>query len=94
MQYAAGGAEEARAAYSEAYNAMFDLQLDYHSHMQPYRSAADGTAKWAQIELWPMIVRRIYHFELLSFLNWPLPLLTCYAQFDCMSASQLTVLSF
>ena len=52
----AGGTEEAQTAYSEAYNAIFDLQLEYHSHMQPYLSAFDGTPRYAQIELWPMIV--------------------------------------
>ena len=52
----AGGTEEAQTAYSEAYNAIFDLQLEYHSHMQPYLSATDGTPRYAQIELWPMIV--------------------------------------
>ncbi|DBA94754.1 TPA: hypothetical protein ACH3X1_002302 [Trebouxia sp. C0004] len=50
-----GGKEEACAALEEGLNAIFNLQLEYHCHLQPYLSSSDGTAKWAKIEMWPMM---------------------------------------
>lgn len=51
-----GGAEEADAAFDEAHNAIFSLQLERHCHTQPYISKKDGRSKWAMIEMSPMIV--------------------------------------
>ena len=48
--------EEAQAAYDEAVNAMFNLRLDCHRHVQPHKSHKDGSTKWAMIEMWPMTV--------------------------------------
>ena len=53
---AIGGGAEAQAAYDEAYNAVFNLQLECHRHAQPHKSKKDGKIKWAMIEMWPMIV--------------------------------------
>ncbi len=52
----AGGTEEAEAAYDEAFNAIFVLQLERHRHTQPYISKKDGRSKWAMIEMSPMTV--------------------------------------
>lgn len=52
----AGGEEEAHAALEEGLNAILNLQLEHHCHLQPYLSSSDGTAKWAKIEMWPMMV--------------------------------------
>ena len=52
----AGGEEEAQAAYDDAMNAVFNLQLECHRHTQPHKSKKDGTTKWAMIEMWPMLV--------------------------------------
>lgn len=54
-----GGRAEAEAAYAEGLNAIFSLQLEHHCHVQPYLSSSDGTAKWAKIEMWPMMVPSI-----------------------------------
>ena len=62
----AGGEAEAQAAYDEGVNAIFGLQLDHHSHLQPYRSTSDGTARWAKVEMWPMVVR----FSFVELLAW------------------------
>ena len=51
-----GGQAEAQAAYDEAVNAVFNLQVDCHRHAQPHISKKDGRIKWAMIELWPMQV--------------------------------------
>ena len=51
-----GGQEEAQAAYEEAYNDVFNLQLDCHRHAQPRKSRRDGHVKWHMIEMWPMQV--------------------------------------
>ncbi len=62
----AGGEEEASAALEEGLNAIFTLQLEHHCHLQPYLSSSDGTAKWAKIEMWPMMVCLFYcnvHFN-------------------------------
>ena len=62
----AGGEEEARAALEEGLNAIFSLQLEHHCHLQPYLSSSDGTAKWAKVEMWPMMVCLFYcnvHFH-------------------------------
>lgn len=56
---ATGGREEAEAAFDEAFNAVFSLQLERHRHIQPYVSMNDGRNKWAMIEMSPMIVSRI-----------------------------------
>ncbi|KAA6429425.1 MAG: hypothetical protein FRX49_00819 [Trebouxia sp. A1-2] len=50
-----GGKEEAHAALEEGLNDIFNLQLEHHCHLQPYLSSSDGTAKWAKIEMWPMM---------------------------------------
>ncbi|KAL3144948.1 hypothetical protein ABBQ32_003454 [Trebouxia sp. C0010 RCD-2024] len=50
-----GGAEEAQAAYDEAVNAVFNLQVECHRHTQPHISKkSSGIIKWAMIEMWPM----------------------------------------
>ena len=51
-----GGQQEAQAAYDEAVNAVFTLQVDCHRHAQPHLSKKDGRTKWAMIEMWPMQV--------------------------------------
>ena len=51
-----GGQEEAQRAYEEAYNDVFNLQLDCHRHAQPHKSRRGGTVKWDMIEMWPMQV--------------------------------------
>lgn len=51
-----GGEAEAQAAYDEAVNAVFNLQLECHRHAQPHKSKKDGKTKWAMIEMWPIIV--------------------------------------
>lgn len=51
-----GGEAEAQAAYDEAVNAVFNLQLECHRHAQPHKSKKDGKMKWAMIEMWPIIV--------------------------------------
>lgn len=43
--------------YEDAIRAVFELQLDGHHHIQPYRSTKDGKVKWASIKMWPMPVR-------------------------------------
>ena len=55
----AGGEEERQAAYHEAMNAVFRLQLECHRHTQPHCSKKDATTKWAMIEMWPMLVRPV-----------------------------------
>lgn len=54
--HGAGGEAEAKAAYEEAYSAMFELQLDHDSHFQPYRDKIDSKSKWAKVEMWPITV--------------------------------------
>ncbi|KAL3130461.1 hypothetical protein ABBQ38_008282 [Trebouxia sp. C0009 RCD-2024] len=49
-----GGQEEANRAYEEAYNDVFNLQLDCHRHAQPHKSRKGGSVKWDMIEMWPM----------------------------------------
>ena len=51
-----GGQEEAVGHYEDALRAVFELQLDCHHHIQPYRSIKNGKVKWASIDLWPMHV--------------------------------------
>jgi len=43
-------------AYEEALNAVFDLRVEFHQHIQPYASRKDGTIKWALLEMWPLLV--------------------------------------
>ncbi len=52
-----GGKEEAERAYEEALNAVFDLGVDCHQHIQPYQSRKDGKLKWALLEMWPLLVK-------------------------------------
>ena len=52
----AGGEEEAQAAYDEAMNAVFVLQLECHRHTQAHKSKKDDSIKWAMVEMWPMMV--------------------------------------
>lgn len=53
---ASGGMEEADAAYEEALQAIFSLNLECHRHTQPHKSKKTGLMKWAMIEMWPMLV--------------------------------------
>ena len=55
----AGGLAEAQAAYDEAVNAVFNLQVDCHRHAQPHLSRKDNRTKWAMIEMWPMAVQPV-----------------------------------
>ncbi|KAL0037183.1 hypothetical protein WJX79_004360 [Trebouxia sp. C0005] len=50
-----GGKEQAVQAYEEALNAVFDLRVECHQHIQPYASRKDGTMKWALLEMWPLV---------------------------------------
>ncbi|DBA77572.1 TPA: Pde-4p [Trebouxia sp. C0004] len=50
-----GGEEQAVQAYEEALNAVFDLRVECHQHIQPYASRKDGTIKWALLEMWPLL---------------------------------------
>lgn len=56
--HGAGGETEAQAAYDEAMNAVFNLQLECHRHAQPHKSKKDGKIKWAMIEMWPIVVSK------------------------------------
>ena len=51
-----GGEEEALAAYEEAVQAIFGLQLDRYSHFQPHRNPETGKLWWECIAMWPMQV--------------------------------------
>lgn len=53
---ATGGEEEAMASYEEAMQAIFSLQLDRYSHVQPHRHPETGKMRWECIEMWPMQV--------------------------------------
>lgn len=54
---ATGGEEEALAAYEDAMQAIYNLQLDRYSHVQPHRNPETGRLRWECIEMWPMQVR-------------------------------------
>ena len=58
-----GGEAEAQAAYDEAYNAVFHLQLECHRHAQPHASKKNGKTKWTMIEMWPMVVSSAAQFS-------------------------------
>ncbi|DBB11697.1 TPA: putative 3',5'-cyclic phosphodiesterase pde-3 [Trebouxia sp. C0006] len=49
-----GGEDECQAAYEEAVDAIFNLKVDCHRHVQSYLSRKDGKIKWAAFEMWPM----------------------------------------
>lgn len=51
---ATGGEEEAMAACEEAMQAMFGLQLERFSHVQPHRNPENGKLRWECLEMWPM----------------------------------------
>ena len=54
-----GGKAEADAAYEEAMEAVFSLQLDQYSHVQYYetpQTAGQLKRRWDLIELWPLQV--------------------------------------
>ena len=51
-----GGEEEAIAAYDEAMQAIFGLQLDRYCHVQPHRHPENNTMRWECIEMWPLQV--------------------------------------
>ena len=51
-----GGEEEAMTAYEEAMQAMFGLQLERYSHVQPHRNPESGKLRWECFELWPLQV--------------------------------------
>lgn len=52
---AAEGQSDAEAAYEEAMNDIFTLQLECHRHQQPH-TAHKGQLRWEMIEMWPMPV--------------------------------------
>lgn len=55
---AIGGEEESRAAYEEAMQAIFSLQLDRYSHVQPHHNPENqGKLRWECLEMWPLQVR-------------------------------------
>jgi len=56
LSFDSGGKEQAVRAYEEALNAVFDLRVECHQHIQPYASRKDGTIKWALLEMWPLLV--------------------------------------
>lgn len=51
------GESEAEAAYEEAMNDIFNLQLECHRHQQPHTNHK-GLLRWEMIEMWPMPVSR------------------------------------
>lgn len=53
---ATGGEEEAEAAYEEAMQAIFGLQLERFSHVQPHRNPENDKVRWECLEMWPMKV--------------------------------------
>lgn len=53
---APGGQEQVEKAYTEALSACFDLEVEVHQHVQPYKSSKDGSLKWALLEMWPLLV--------------------------------------
>lgn len=57
LTFDSGGKEQAVQAYEEALNAVFDLRVECHQHIQPYASRKDGTIKWALLEMWPLSVQ-------------------------------------
>lgn len=56
VMVATGGEEEAMAAYEEAMQAIFGLQLDRYTYVQPHRHPETGKLRWECIEMWPMQV--------------------------------------
>ena len=52
---AAEGQSDAEAAYEEAMNDIFTLQLECHRHQQPH-TTHKGQLRWEMIEMWPMPV--------------------------------------
>lgn len=54
---ATGGEDECQAAYEEAVDAIFNLKVDCHRHVQSHLSRKDGKIKWAALEMWPMQAR-------------------------------------
>ena len=56
VMVATGGEEEAMAAYEEAMQAIFGLQLERYTHVQPHRHPETGKLRWECIEMWPMQV--------------------------------------
>ena len=61
-----GGQAEALAAFEEAYNDVFHLQLDCHRHAQPHKSRKDGVIRWDMIEMWPMQVQCLIYTSTLG----------------------------
>ena len=57
LMVATGGEEEALAAYEEAMQAIFGLQLERYSHVQPHGNPESGKVRWECLEMWPMQVR-------------------------------------
>lgn len=51
---ATGGEEEGMAAYEESMQAIFGLQLERYSHVQPHRNPGSGKLRWECLEMWPM----------------------------------------
>jgi len=74
LSFDSGGKEQAVQAYEEALNAVFDLRVECHQHIQPYASRKDGTIKWALLEMWPLLVcsstQLIKHSSALHAAQW------------------------
>ena len=87
----AGGEEEACAGLEEGLNAIFNLQLEHHCHLQAYLSSSDGTPKWAKIEMWPMMVCLFYcnvHFD--GWVGFTTPVANAIIGHACMGQKHLS----
>ena len=51
-----GDKEGAQAAYDEALNAVFNLEVQCHRHTQLQKSKDGIGTRWSMIEMWPMLV--------------------------------------
>lgn len=51
-----GDKEGAQAAYNEALNAVFNLEVQCHRHTQLQKSKDGIGTRWSMIEMWPMLV--------------------------------------
>ena len=56
LSASSGAKEEALEHHEDAIRAIFELQLDCHRHIQPYRSTKNGKLKWASVDMWPLPV--------------------------------------
>ncbi len=56
----AGGNDEAQAAYEEAVQAIFQLQLERYCHTQAHHNPdKEGQMRWECIEMWPIQARPV-----------------------------------